>query len=345
MLEPPDLPSETIVSALEANFGIGVATLAFLPIGNDAASWAFRVEAADGRALFLKVRAGPGEPPGAEVPAYLARRGIPLILAPLATTSGRHHIRTNGFALMLTPWIDARVGAEAGLTAEHWRQLGSVMRRIHGAPPARELTGVVRREIFRPTRLEIVEELDALLATNAPGDAPGRALARFVQSRRPVIQSLLERADTLGRQLEGSSSPRVLCHGDLHTWNVLVDRERRLWIVDWDEVTLSPKERDLMFVVGGLRPGLVTEADTAAFLRGYGESTIDPGLLAYYRLAWALQDIGACAEQVYLSPTIGERARRAAMEGLVALFEPGHIVDLALASIMEVPGDGYAAGR
>jgi Ser/Thr protein kinase RdoA (MazF antagonist) len=81
----------------------------------------------------------------------------------------------------------------------------------------------------------------------------------------------------------------VLCHADLHTWNVLVDSVGDLWIADWDEAVLAPRERDLMFVVGGIGHGLVTPAATAA----------------------------------------GDANRRAAVEGFEQLFAPGNIVDLA----------------
>ena len=77
MREPPDLAGEAIVEALRTGFGIRVAGLSFLPVGNDADSWPFRVEAADGPDRFLKVRSGTGAMPGAAVPAYLHRRGTP----------------------------------------------------------------------------------------------------------------------------------------------------------------------------------------------------------------------------------------------------------------------------
>jgi hypothetical protein len=72
MPEPPALAEEAIAGALEAGFGVRVAGLVFLPVGNDAASWAYRVEVAGGPSWFLKVRAGAGAMPGAAVPAYLA---------------------------------------------------------------------------------------------------------------------------------------------------------------------------------------------------------------------------------------------------------------------------------
>jgi spectinomycin phosphotransferase len=144
-----------------------------------------------------------------------------------------------------------------------------------------------------------------------------------------VIGALVGRADRLGRRLAGEPSRQVLCHGDLHTWNVLVDADRRLWIVDWDEAVLAPRERDLMFVVGGIGLGLVQPDDTDSFLQGYGQTSIDPRRLAYYRAAWAVQDIAEYGEEVLLAPALGEATRRAALEGFIDLFAPGNIVELA----------------
>jgi spectinomycin phosphotransferase len=154
-------------------------------------------------------------------------------------------------------------------------------------------------------------------------------LAGFWKAHRDLIDALVDRADQEGRRLAGQGFRQVLCHGDLHTWNVLVDADHHLWIVDWDEAVLAPRERDLMFVVGGIGHGLVRPHDTERFLRGYGETGIDPRLLAHYRTAWAVQDIAAYGEEVLLTPSLGQETRRAALEGFMDLFEPGNIVDLA----------------
>jgi spectinomycin phosphotransferase len=155
-------------------------------------------------------------------------------------------------------------------------------------------------------------------------------LATFWQARREVIDALVAAADRLGRRAAGSPSPPVLCHADLHTWNVLVDTDQRLWIMDWDEAVLAPRERDLMFVVGGIGHGLVGLSDTEHFLEGYGHTSIDPDLLAYYRHAWAVQDIAAYGEQALLTPGAGAATRQAAVDGFKDLFEPGNIVELAM---------------
>ena len=60
MLEPPSLADSTILAALRAHYGIASAVLTFLPIGNDSASFVYRVEAANGASYFLKERSGAG---------------------------------------------------------------------------------------------------------------------------------------------------------------------------------------------------------------------------------------------------------------------------------------------
>jgi spectinomycin phosphotransferase len=337
MREPPVLAEARIVTALRASFGIRVAALAFLPIGNDPASWAYRVEAVQGPACFLKVRAGAGPMPGAAVPGHLRRHGVPNVLAPLATSAGAAYVRVDGFALALYPLLDARSGADGGLSPAQWRQLGAAVRQLHAVPPTAELTGMVGREAFRPSRRELVADLEALVAAD-PADPLAAALARSWRARQEVIGALVERADLLGRELARASFPLVLCHADLHTRNVLVDADQRLWLVDWDEAVLAPRERDLMFVVGGgIGHGMVRPGDTEHFLQGYGEASVDPRLLAYYRCAWAVQDVATCAEQVLITPGLGEVTRRAAVEGFDDLFAPGNIVDLARASLTTGP--------
>jgi spectinomycin phosphotransferase len=111
---------------------------------------------------------------------------------------------------------------------------------------------------------------------------------------------------------------------------VLVDADGQPWIVDWDEAILAPRERDLMFVVGGIARGLVRPGDTDRFFQGYGRVAVDPRLLAYYRAAWAVQDIAAYGEQVLMTPAAGAATRRAAVDGFTDLFAPGNIADLAL---------------
>jgi spectinomycin phosphotransferase len=338
MREPPKLADATITAALQAHYGISNAALAFLPIGADAASSVYRVEATDGKAYLLKARADAGfSVPSLLVPRFLHSQGVPHIVAPLPTTAQTLWFSIHDFALSLYPFVDAQTAADVGLSEEHWRALGTTVKQIHTSRLPPDLLQIIPHETYTPSRRNVMAELETAIATQTFADPIQRELAAFWHARSDEIGALLERADTLGRQLRQAARPLVLCHADLHTWNVLLDAAQQLWLVDWDETMLAPKERDLMFVIEGIGRDLVKPHETACFLQGYGDTTIDQSALVYYRYAWAVQDMGAYGEEIFFSPDRSEETRRDALHAFMNMFEPGNIVAIACAS------DGTAA--
>ena len=190
----------------------------------------------------------------------------------------------------------------------------------------------MRRDPLTPAGAATVRTLDAHIGARTFDDPAADALATFWRARREDIRTLLGRAEDLGRRLAQAAPAFVLCHADIHTGNVLLDTDGQVWIVDWDETILAPSERDLMFVVGGIIRGLVGPRQEELFFQGYGETSVDPFALAYYRYAWAVGDIGEYAAQVFLRPDLGPATKRAAVDGFTSLFLPGNIVALASAS-------------
>ncbi|MGE5262953.1 MAG: phosphotransferase enzyme family protein [Acidobacteriota bacterium] len=332
MHEPPNLPDDAIIAALQASYGISIASLTFLPIGYDSTAWVYRVETVDRTHYFLKIRAGLGNVRGIVIPRFVQDRGVPHIAAPLPTRSRALWATVNDFALILYPFIDGRTGVESGLSDDQWTALGALVRQVHSLSLPPDLVPLVRRDPFTPVRRELIPTLETLLTTQPLTDPIARELAALWRAKREEIDTLVERADTLGRQLRQDSPPLVLCHADLHTWNVLVDRARQLWVVDWDETILAPQEQDLMFFVRGIGRDLVSPHDTECFLRGYGDTAIDSRALAYYRYAWAVQDLAAYGELAVLLPGRGDKTRRQAVAGFLDTLAPGSIADIALSS-------------
>lgn len=331
MRDTPKLAETTIRAAIHEHYGVAVAALSFLPLGLDSATAVYRVEAADGAAFFLKSRTMLAfSLASVAVARYLHELGVPYIVAPLLSKSHSPWVAINDFALTLYPFIDGRIGAEAGLSEQHWIALGQTLKQIHTSLLPPELTVIIRRETFVPSRRHIIDRLGD--AVGGRSDPVGREFAEFWRSRREQIRTIVDRADTLGGKMRMASVPSVLCHADLHTFNVLLEETGQWWIVDWDETVLAPKERDLMFFAGGIMRGLIQPHQTEAFFRGYGSSAIDPGAIAYYRYARAVEDMSAYGERVFFLPEAGEETRRDALAGFQQLFEPGNIVEIAFAA-------------
>ncbi len=330
MHEQPGLSDTLLRATVEAHYGFCIARLTFLPIGNDSASFVYRVESADDTVYFLKLRKSAGfSAPSLLIPRFLSEQGIPHIVAPLPTLSQDLWVCVDDFVVTLYPFIDARTGTAVGLAAAHWVALGAALRQIHAGQLPANLRQILAGERFIPSRRHVLTELASMRTGPHRADPLQRELFDFWRSREDEIERVIETADMLGDQLRPAALDHVLCHADLHTWNVLIDAQQQMWIVDRDETLLAPKERDLMFVIGGIAQGLVSAQETAHFLQGYGPTSIDQQALTYYRYAWAVQDMGAYAEDVFFAPHLSQQSRRSSLRAFIGLFEPGNIVTIA----------------
>lgn len=245
---------------------------------------------------------------------------------------------------MVYPFVEGASGMDRRLTDRQWVEYGQFLRALHETRLPADLERMLPRESYRPDYTEVLRRLLARGPDERHGDAAQVKLAAVWRSRRDEIALLLERAETLGAQLASRSPELVLCHADIHRGNLLIDRQDRLRVVDWDGLVLAPRERDLMFIVEGIViPPKVEPREQALFFGAYGDIEVDWPALAYYRHAWAVQDIAEFADQAFSTVGADEPARALAAATFVSLFEPGDEVDSAHESYARLGSGGLPA--
>jgi spectinomycin phosphotransferase len=324
VLEPPSIAVPDLIARARTRFAIPVSAATFLPVGNDSAAWAFRLSAQED-AWFLKVVARPVDPASLELPRYLAEQGVGHVLAPLPTITGGSFDDGEPYSFIVYPFVDGESGGDVGLTTAQQTELGRVVRGVHDLPVPAGLARDMRRERFVPPGVEGARRVGSRVRSGSFEDRFQRSLAAFWLRHRPEIDRIIERAEQLG--VEARTRPRdpVICHADIHAWNVLVEPSGEFVVVDWDEALLAPRERDLMFVDGGVG-GLAN--DRRAFFAGYGHVEIDPVVMAYYRFDWVVQELASYGDCV-LIPGVGDVTKEQAVDLLESLFEPGNVVEAA----------------
>ena len=333
MLEPPaDLPDAVLIAGLAADYGLEINRLTFLPLGHDAGAWFYRAATAGQRQLFVKVRLRIANEAALAVPHHLEALGIGGVVAPIAALDGRLWSTAGHYAVIVYPFVSGATAMDAGMTDAQWTGYGRLLREVHDAAVPAGLATKLRRDEFVPDGAAAVDRLDSFLRTATSIDPAQQTVAQFWRGNRSLIQQLMGRAASLGRNLAETTGPLVLCHADIHTNNVLVGDDGEIWFIDWDETMLAPAERDLMFVIGGIHESFVSERQQALFGSGYGPVVVDTLALAYYRYAWAIGDIGSYGEQVFFRPELGTKNLAEAVSRFHSLFEPGSIVDIALSS-------------
>jgi spectinomycin phosphotransferase len=126
----------------------------------------------------------------------------------------------------------------------------------------------------------------------------------------------------------------VLCHADRHGWNLFVDQEDAIYIVDWDTLIFAPKERDLMFIGAGIwDSGLTATEEESLFYHGYGSAEIHHDLIAYYRFERIIQDINAYCEFIFSSDKGGDD-RMQCFEHLHTVFMANGAIDTACRALL-----------
>ena len=343
MLTPPAIAPETIIAALRDHYGLRIRAVTFLPIGADAAAAVYRVEAEDGVPYFLKLKSSGFDEVAVAIPAYLHAHGVARVMAPLPTTAHTLWTQAHGFVWILYPFFAGANGFHAPLSDAHWVTLGRSLRAVHAATLPPELARRVPREDYSPRWRGIVLAYDQQVAAGAyetpDADPFARRLAAFWRARRDEIHALVERSGRLANMLRSrgeqpgtSDDPDgfVLCHTDLHAGNVLLSEtdELELAIVDWDAPIFALKERDLMFIGGGVGAIWNDPREQALFYQGYGPVTIDPVALSYYRYERIVEDIAAYGEQIFEAQGSAED-REHGLEGTMGQFQADRVVGIA----------------
>lgn len=327
MLEKPDIPDELIISHLQDEYDLHVARLTFLPLGADMGSAVYRVVADDGIAYFLKLRKG-FEEIVVTVPLFLKAQGIKEIIAPFETKSNQGWADFGQYKMILYPFIEGKNGFQADLTDNHKRVLGAALKRIHTTKIPFELKRIIPQETFSPQWRERVKEFQREVENTIFDDPIAAKLANFIKSTRIEISRLIKRTEELASELRSQSHELVLCHTDIHGANVLITRKDEFYIVDWDAPRLAPKERDLMFVGGGIDTLWKSKQDESVFYAGYGKANIDFAVMAYYRYERVIEDLAAYGEQLLLTDE-GGADREEAYERFTGNFEPNQTIHIA----------------
>jgi spectinomycin phosphotransferase len=149
-----------------------------------------------------------------------------------------------------------------------------------------------------------------------------------MNTKQSDIDRLVERAEELASKLRPGSLELVLCHSDIHGGNVLISRNDELYIVDWDNPILAPKERDLMFIGGGIDYIWKSQREEAIFYEGYGKTEINIAALAYYRYVRVIEDLAVISEQLLLTDE-GGADRERSYGWFTSNFKPGQTIEIA----------------
>jgi spectinomycin phosphotransferase len=318
---------QQVIAYIRTHYQIAVYSVSPLFLGADINASVFLVKARDETTYFLKIRRKDPGHSGA-ILTFLHESEVRQIIPPIKTIGGATVQKMNSLSLTLYPFIQGKGGFEQELTKNQWGILGKTLKQIHELSVSALIKDLLRHEIFSSTSRETVQSL--LLSNQEAKDELAEKFLDFIEAKKKIILGLLDRSDRFAHTLRNQSHHFVLCHSDLHAGNVLMNESGELYIIDWDDAIMAPKERDLMFIGGGVGNVWNRETEAISFYQGYGNTSINRMLLAYYRCERIIEDIVDYSRQ-FLDPRVQYKdGGKAAYHYFVTQFDPGGVVEIAL---------------
>jgi spectinomycin phosphotransferase len=322
------LSDQRIIDCLSIHYDIKVTGLIFLPIGADMNASVYKAEAHDQSSYFIKLKRGHYHDISAIIIELLHETRIQHIIPPIKNIRAQPIQHVDDFTLIVSPFIQGQDGFSRDLTDDQWVTLGKVMRQIHEIDVPPSIQRRIRREDYSPKWREAVRSLYVDIESKPSTNEISSKFIALMKDHAAVINRLVNRAEELGKQIKDQSPDFVLCHSDIHGGNVLLDGNDIIYMVDWDDPIMASKERDLMFIGGGVGNVWNRPHEEKYFYKGYGNTEINMATLVYYRYERIVEDIALIGQQL-LDTSVDNKTRIESYKHFMAQFEPQGVVEIA----------------
>ena len=172
------------------------------------------------------------------------------LVAPILTLSGKLWIHFMGLPVVLYPFVEGHLLAEEDANGEVIQsELGRLAARLHLA----HLDARIENPLYEQFKFHFETPLRSKLEIldRFHGEDSGKtALRDLLLPQKRKILSLLDRLHELAAHMQQIAPTFVICHTDIHSWNVIRKKDQRLVIIDWEGIMLAPAEHDLFIFTG-----------------------------------------------------------------------------------------------
>src|SRR5215210_2842740 len=214
MLDKPDIPDEKIIACLQAEYGLRIIQITFLPLGGDLSTAVYRSVADDNIPYFCKLKFGSFDEISVELPAFLSEQGIVQIIPARLTNTGRLWAKMDEFRLILYSFIEGTSGFEIELSEPQWAEFSLALKRTHTTLVPSALSEKIGKESYSPEWRDKCRKVIKHLDHETFDDPVTVGLAEFLRPKRETILDLIERAERFAHTLSSRATELVVCHSD-----------------------------------------------------------------------------------------------------------------------------------
>lgn len=286
MKTPAKISDQTIQSTIRQLFAVEISHLEFIPEGE--ISWIYKCRVKSNDFDKAVVRISEEKPTLAigSVMNQLTKQGYEWMPKNFVTKRGSLHGQKSDHYYSLQQYFDPGKDSHIfQLKDQYLEYLGKALRQLHDTKLPIKARLLTTRQRFNPKWPKLLSAwMSEIKKSQLKEDAE---LQNIVLENEAELDALIERFRALGKSLKKQKFPLVLTHGDVHPNNILRPQSDHLYLIDWETVSFSHRENDLMYF---------DDRQLQLISKGYGDDLLkNSELIAYYRaflLIRALYHIG-----------------------------------------------------
>jgi spectinomycin phosphotransferase len=321
---------EKISEIIQTEYGISVSGINQLNIGFDQNTTVFKLFSNESKAFFLKIRSGNFTKTSLTVPVFISDNiNSSNIINIVKTIDGKLYVKRTSLYFMIFSFINGQSGWDISLTKDQFVDFGKFMYRIHSMKFPKEYTKIIPKERYDSKYREHIKKYLNKIDDDIYNNPIIINFLNIFQDKKDVILQILNYLEESVKEIKTKKQKMCLCHGDIHAGNVLI-AQNNFYIVDWDTIVIAPREKDLMFIGGGIGNKWNKPEEIEYFYYGYGKETdIDKNLIKYYRCERIIQDIYEFYNQIVNIET-EEEERKLCLKIFKEQFDANNVIDIAL---------------
>lgn len=195
---------------------------------------------------FLKLAINvKGTETGLKVCQFLHSQNIHDVSKVIPTNSGKVGIRFNNMFLCILEYIDGKeIGEDTSITYQ--RDGLDLLHQIHQLNTT--------HLDFEIEKFEFNDDITGLLTTRI-AEINNKTFTKtyeldfvdLLKINAAHIQQDIDMITLLRTKCNMADKPMLICHRDCHHYNFMLDKNKTLFLIDWDSVKLGPPETDLIF--------------------------------------------------------------------------------------------------
>ena len=201
---------------------------------------------------------------------------------PVLTVDGQYKVENDDYIFILFPFVAGNTPGSNKLTEKEQDCLAKIVAELHAYKES-DFPLFKSKEDFN---INICEKLSQIITNTCLQDME---LHHVLSQYNSCLLKSIEEMKKLAQKLSGEQLAFVLCHTDLHGWNLL--QAEQLVLLDWEGLKFAPAEADLFSFSEGFFFDYAWKIFSDSYQKARPNYAGNQNALTFYRLRRRLEDI------------------------------------------------------